>query len=359
MKILSLDLEQFRNYEKKSFKVDDPLTIICGPNGSGKTNVLEAIELLSVARSPRVSREEELIRISSNYARVSATLDSKEHLEVVLSRKPDSTRIVKTCKVNGAQKTGPRFIGILPTVYFSPEDIRLVAGSPSRRREHLDRMLSQVDREYHSALSTYTRILKQRNKLLERLRGQILRAIDEPQLSFWNDKLVETGQVVQTKRADFFTYANEKYPDISKTLFPYGDVVRLTYRQSTLTKEKLQSMRHQELVRGATQIGPHRDDFDFLSDQFAGRSLKGYGSRGQQRTAVLCLKVLELDFLRNHSKTNPILLLDDIFSELDETYRSHITTIAKNQQTIITTADFESIPETMKSTANMIQLNDT
>ncbi len=356
MRIRAISLEQFRNYNKNDFSLDKNLTVIIGPNGAGKTNILEAISLLSAGRSRRVSREEEMVQIEAPFARVVGQYDNKDTFEVIIQRQEGSTRVRKTFKVNGAIKTGSYFVGISKTVIFGPEDIRLVAGSPARRREYIDGVLSQAHKGYRSNLLKYGRILKQRNKLLEQLQGQVLHTIQESQLTFWSAQLVEMGEIIQNKRKDFFEYSKEHLKDVSSDLYAEGYHLELQYRPNFISESRLSDVKTKELVIGTTQIGPHRDDFDFVLKNDNEMYLKGYGSRGQQRTGVLCIKVLELQYLQDKTEEKPILLLDDIFSELDDEYREAIESVAQEQQTIITTDDDRSIPSIIKERAQIIEL---
>ena len=356
MLVNSIKLEFFRNYKKQTFEFDDDTTIIVGPNGAGKTNILEAIVLLSTGRSTRVAIEKDLVNVDSQYARVIGNYDNGDKLEIGLQVNPNSSRIRKIYRVNGAPRSGAKFIGTSKTVYFAPEDIRLVAGSPSRRREYLDRVLSQTSKDYYSSLLKYNRIVKQRNKVLEQSQGQILHNIYRTQLEFWNDQLLLYGKIIQNARKNFFEFANEHLGEISKGLYQDSLSLELEYMPNYLSEAKLESVFRKELLRGTTQVGPHRDDFIFHLNK-AGRvfDLKSYGSRGQQRTGILCLKVLELEYILSTTGVTPVLLMDDIFSELDSEYRSHVESIVKDHQTIITTADIHSVPFNLKKSA-MIEL---
>lgn len=353
MKIKALTLDNFRNYKKETFEIDPSLTVITGPNGIGKTNILEAVYLLSAGKSPRAVVESDMVKEDSDYARVVGVYDSNDKLEVGIQRKENSNRIQKKFKINGAVKLTATFVGNSKAILFAPEDIRLVAGSPSRRREHLDRILGQVHREYVRNLSKYNRILKQRNKFLETIKGQIFRNIHEAQLAIWSEQLVAAGEIIQNYRREFFVYAKTHLPEISRNLYQEGLELGLHYNESHLSKERLASVKSREVMYGTTQIGPHRDDYSFI---LSSTDLKNYGSRGQQRTGVLCLKVLEMDYMRDKSQSSPILLLDDIFSELDKNYRKAVESISKNQQTLITTADIDMVPNAIRNTSKLISL---
>ncbi len=352
MFIRSIELENFRSHKKSTFEFSKNVTIIVGLNGSGKTNLLESIALLSLAKPVRSGLEADLINIDSDFARVVGIYEDFDgdevKLEAVLNKNAESRRVVKTFKINGAQKTGVQFVGRAKVVFFAPEDIRLVAGSPQRRRDYIDRILSQVNVNYHKALLKYGRVLKHRNKVLEH--GH------EAQLLVWDAQLLECAQIVQTHRRNFFDFSNQNLKAISINLFSDGFSLSTNYSPSFLSRDSLTRTRQRDLVYGTTQIGPHRDDYSFILRNHHVLDLKHYGSRGQQRTGVLCMKILEEKYMFEASNLRPILLLDDIFSELDENYKSAIEKVIGPNQTIITSADINSIPDSIKNNAKIITL---
>jgi len=352
MLIRRIELENFRSHKKSRFEFSKNVTIIVGLNGSGKTNLLESIALLSLVKPVRSGLEADLINIDSNFSRVVGIYEDCDgdevKLEAILNKKPDSNRVVKTFKVNGAQKTAVQFVGQSKVVFFAPEDIRLVAGSPSRRRDFIDRILSQVHYDYHKALLKYERVLKHRNKVLEH--GH------EAQLLVWDSQLLGSAQVVQNYRKKFFSFSDQNLKDISVNLFSDGFSLSTQYIPSVLSQDSLLRSRQRDLLYGTTQFGPHRDDYSFILKNHHVLDLKHYGSRGQQRTGVLCMKILEDKYIKENSKVSPILLLDDIFSELDENYRSAIENVINSNQTTITSADINSIPDSIKNNAKIITL---
>ena len=352
MFIRHLELENFRNHNKSTFEFSKGITIVVGLNGSGKTNLLEAIALLSLAKPVRNGLEADLINIDSSFSRVVGIYEDFDgddvKLEAFLNKKLDSNRVVKTFKINGAQKTGVQFVGHTKVVFFAPEDIRLVAGSPSRRRDYIDRILSQVHTNYYKALLKYERVLKHRNKVLEH--GH------DAQLLVWDAQLLECAQVVQNYRRLFFDFSDMNLKDISVHLFSDGFSLSTKYAPSFLSSDSLSRARQKDLMYGTTQVGPHRDDYSFVLKNHHVLDLKHYGSRGQQRTGVLCMKILEEKYMVETSSVPPILLLDDIFSELDENYKSAIEKVIGVNQTIITSADIKSIPDSIKNNAKIITL---
>lgn len=374
MAIKRIELKNFRNHKKLDLNIDQQNVLIIGPNGSGKTNILESIFFASHLKTFKPSVERDLINIDADFAKAKVVLDNSDSVEFVISRKLDSNRVTKLVKINNVEKPITASIGYFKVVLFAPEHIRLVAGSPSRRREFLDRMLAQVDKNYLKNLYIYEKILKNRNKLLESITKATLFnpfSKEREQFEYWNKKLLEAGTIIQNARSEFFDFANSKMDEISKKVYGENNIIlKLNYLKSELNETRLKDKFNDDVMRETTTIGPHRDDYDFLFNSYSGArqddneepsdrnmlDLKSYGSRGQQRTAVLAVKILEIMYIIEKTSVNPILLLDDIFSELDENYRSHIVEIAKAQQTFITSADINNVPEEIKTSSLIINL---
>ena len=340
--IEKLLLKDFRNFENKLIEFSDTVTIIVGDNATGKTNLLEAIYLIATGKSFKAVKEEEMVGYQSEVARVKAkvTLDEEKKLEVVMTRgkvkvgeNPEKYEIVPRKKVlnNGVSKRLFDFAGNLTVVLFAPQDLDLVTESPSIRRKYLDSVLSQVDREYRRSLISYEKGVRQRNKLLFRIREE---GLPRSQLLFWNTLLIKNGDYIAGKRMDFIEYVN-KFPDLTNQNFG------LVYGRSAISEERLEKYAREEIYAGKTLVGPHRDDFAFTLERSdrTQKALASFGSRGEQRMGVLWLKLAELAFSEAETGIKPTLLLDDIFSELDHTHRDVVMDVVKNQQTVITTAD--------------------
>jgi DNA replication and repair protein RecF len=242
--------------------------------------------------------------------------------------------------VNNVAKRKMDFIGNLRVVLFRPEDIDLVLGSPSVRRNYLDYVLEQADREYRRSSLSYQKGLRQRNKLLERIRDG---EAERKQLLFWDKLLIKNGEVITAKREEFLNFVGEK---IKKRGMP----LKLYYDKSTISEARLKQYADNEIGAAKTLVGPHRDEFQFIY-QRAGKlekDLSLYGSRGEQRMAVLGVKLAELEYLDqsiNGEADRPVLLLDDIFSELDHDHREVVLSLLEKQQTIITATDSHLIPK--------------
>jgi len=368
--ISTICLTDFRNFDKKEINFSDKTTIIVGPNASGKTNILESIYLLSTGKSFKARIEGEMIRYDSDLTRIVGVLQpdvgskgpgpasrqpqihpqgdpgfgaprlespDKTTLEVVITTGENGWP-KKKLLVNGIPKRMVDFAGNFKTVLFGPWDMDLVTESPTVRRRFLDNMLSQTDREYRRSILSYEKGVRQRNKLLWRIKEE---GIPRSQLLFWNQLLIKNGDYITLKRQEFIDYCNNNE---AKYL--------LVYDKSVISEGRLEQYKNEEVAAGKTLVGPHRDDFLFKVKEKSDRDLAAFGSRGEQRMGVLWLKMKELDYVEQVSKrsdpdtgsdlnngSRPTLLLDDIFSELDHEHRDIVMELAGKQQTIITTAD--------------------
>jgi DNA replication and repair protein RecF len=332
MILSKLTLQNFRSYKQQRFEFSGNTTLILGNNGVGKTNLLEAIFLLATGKSFRADRDEQMVLYGQEFGRVKGVVDETE-LAVVLTSP-------KRYFVNNVAKRKMDFIGCLRCVLFRPEDIDLVLGSPSVRREYLDSVLEQADSEYRRSSLSYKKGLRQRNKLLERIReGEA----EHKQLLFWDKLLIKNGEVITTKRAEFLEFVGEK---IKKRGMP----LKLFYDKSVIAEARLKQYERNEVAAAKTLVGPHRDEFKFIYQRSGKleKDLSIYGSRGEQRMAVLGVKLAELEFLDRSisgEADRPVLLLDDIFSELDHEHRETVLGLLEKQQTIITATDKHLIPK--------------
>ncbi|MBI3289779.1 DNA replication and repair protein RecF [Candidatus Microgenomates bacterium] len=345
MVLNSISLQNFRSFSKASFEFSKEATVIVGPNGAGKTNLLEAIYLLSTGKSFRSGIEEDMIRMGREIARVECRVENDESqikLNVVLTRGQIGGERVsrKKLSVNGLPKRLVDFAGNLQVVLFGPWDMNLISDSPSVRRKFMDAVLSQTDREYHRASLSYEKGVRARNKLLERIRDE---GASRGQLLFWNQLLVKNGDYISRKRAELVQFINSS-DQLSDNHF------QLEYDKSAISEARLDQYAAEEVAAAATLVGPHRDDvvfritnhpFDKLraSQSPITKNLATFGSRGEQRMCILWVKLAELSFMESTMGARPLLLLDDIFSELDHEHREIVMGVIDNQQTILTTAD--------------------
>ena len=358
MILQKLRLQDFRSYRKKEFDFSSKITLVAGPNAVGKTNLLEGIYLLSSGKSFRAGLESEMINHNKEIARVKGRISDggTTDLEIILTRGEVGGEKVarKKYQVNGVGKRMMDFVGKLRAVYFGPSDLDLVTGSPSLRRRYLDSVLEQVDREYVRACLSYEKGLRQRNKLLERIREE---GLSRSQLLFWDQLLVRNGTFLTAKREEFIEFVNGLY----FRAFPGFDSgsFQLVYDKSIISPARLSEYADEEVAAGATLVGPHRDDFIFkIKEQESkeARDLSAFGSRGEQRFSILWLKLCELEFIAQKVKERPILLLDDIFSELDHAHRELVLKVIPKQQTIITTADLHLVEKTYQKKMEVVKL---
>lgn len=353
----SLTLQNFRNYKKSSFDFKDKSLIIIGPNTAGKSNLIESIFLLSTGKSFRAEKDSQMVKIGHELGKVSAEQSSGDpDLEVVVTvgEVAGVRAQYKRFFVNGVAKRRADFVGNFPSVLFSPQDLEIVVGSPGLRRNFLDNVLDQTDRDYRIASLGFSKSLKQRNALLEIAKETGAR--HEKEFEYWDSLVIRNGSVITRKREEFINFLNESKKDI----FDF----KIEYDKSLISKERLEQYRDAESATGVTLVGPHRDDFKVLFPSSAKASegqgsnleLKSFGSRGQQRLGVLQLKLLELSYVHDNIDTKPIFLLDDVFSELDEGHINLILGIIDNQQTIVTTTHEEFIPAKIQRTMEIIEL---
>jgi len=342
----SISLQNFRSYKKTEFSFEDS-TLIIGPNTSGKSNLIEAIYLLSTGKSFRTDKDAQMLSFQEEVGRVKGKTEEDE-LEVVLTNGMvgDSGSQYKKFLVNGVAKRRVDFAGHFLSVLFSPQDLEIIVDSPSLRRNFLDQILEQVDRNYRVALIAYVKALRQRNALLELARETGTR--NEKQLEYWDNLVIENGSFITAKREEFINFLNASTKDI------FDFVVE--YDKSVISKQRLLQYKAEEVAAGITLVGPHRDDFSihmFGADKTI-HDVKFYGSRGQQRLAILQLKSLELLYVEKILGKRPALILDDIFSELDENHIVMILEEIGKQQTIMTTTHREFIPAKLLKSMKII-----
>lgn len=380
MYVTALSLRDFRNYERLDIKLDPGITLFYGPNAAGKTSILEALYYVATTRSPRAGADREVVRWNAQgdigvppFARLVCEVqrsDGQTRLEVVVQRRAEDdaakgTRpgltgtVVKTVRIDRKAVRALDLIGNLRVVLFTPADLELVTGAPAERRRYLDVTLSQLNGRYVRTLSHYNKVVQQRNSLLRAWREQRrpLRGADD-ELAFWNRELALAGGYLLSERLVAVAALNQLigplFCDITAGTVPLDALyqssipgIEATNGERAIEQAflaQLGRIRDDEIARGQTLIGPHRDDLLLTMD---GISVGSYGSRGQQRAATLALKLGEAELMRARSGESPVLLLDDLLSELDAERRVHLLqAIARpEQQTLITStsmAEFDS-----------------
>lgn len=343
MRVQSVHIQGFRNLGKVSLEFDPERNFVAfiGSNGQGKTNILESLFLLGISKSFRTTENEEMVGFDQDFFSVKGEIERKEDrltAEVIMIRKP----LKKTLKANGGIKKASDFIGNLSVVFFSPDDLGMVHLSPSLRRRYLDLLLSQLDRDYLENALRYQSALKQRNSLLRQIGDG---GAQEGELEFWDQELARNGAVLIGKRLEVIgrigAFATPYYKEATGT----GDALTLEYMPSgsaTPDPEMLFGLfkknHSRDIALGSTQSGPHRDDLRFLCN---GHDLASFGSRGEWRSLILTLKFAEIELLKAKNGESPILLLDDVFSELDESRQKTLFNSIAGCQTFITTTHRE------------------
>lgn len=352
--ITSIRLQHFRSYGDESFEFAPGVNIIVGPNASGKTNLLEALLLICRGSSYR-SRDGELIQHGQPWARLDMATDATERI-CKLQRGEDETQTKKTFELAGKKLTRLNLTSSLPVVLFEPNHLLLLIGSPDLRRTYLDDLLEQTVPGFATINSHYRRALAQRNSLLKKDRAR-----NSAQLFAWNIRLSELGGQIADARlkliADMNKRASQIYGELShdKTKVELHYVTRCSSEHyATSLLHKLETNVDLDYDRGFTVYGPHRDDVSFtLSDHDA----KDVASRGETRTLLLVLKILELQQLESARDQPPLLLLDDVFSELDGARRQALTEFLRNYQTFITTTDADLVVEHFTESTHIIPLD--
>jgi DNA replication and repair protein RecF len=337
----TLKLTNYRNHKNQAITLNPKLTVIVGPNGSGKTNILEAINMLSTGKAYRAQYDRQAIHYDADFALISGTLtenDTKEVLQIAIQKSDKYANATnKRLSINNVPKSLTKFKTKIHTVLFAPQDMEIIVGSPTTRRKYIDNIIIQISSQYKKAHTEYIKIVRQRNKLLEIIREENR---GHNQLPYWNTKLRETGTQIQQQRQELFDYWELMLPTINNQIDP-KITITLKYLPKPITNEKLEEHKAHEIASKSTLMGPHRDDFEILfsNHSFDSKTLADYGSRGQQRTTLLMLKLAELDYIEVKTSQKPVLLLDDILSELDNQHKDIIMDKIRDQQTLITTTE--------------------
>jgi DNA replication and repair protein RecF len=385
MRVTHLNLRDFRNYDRLDLKLDHGTTLFYGPNAAGKTTILEALFYLATTRSPRAGTARELVRWDAAgdigvppFARLFCDvqrIDGKVRLEVVVQRRADDEgqllgTSITTVRIDRKAVRALDLVGNLRVVLFTPADLALVTGGPSERRRYLDVTLSQLDGRYVRTLSHYQKVVQQRNSLLRawRERRRPLRGADD-ELAFWDRELALAGAYVLRERLAAVAELNGLFGPIFRQVTAGDHALAGVYVSSVAGLEgvpddraieqaflaHLLRLRDDEIGRGQTLIGPHRDD---LSLTMNGVSVGTYGSRGQQRSATLALKLGEAELMRARTGEAPVLLLDDLLSELDAERRAHLLAVIgrDDQQTLLTATGLEDFDAAFLARARQIRV---
>lgn len=358
MFLRKLELNNFRNISKVSFNFENNINIFIGNNAQGKTNILESIYFLAITKSHRTHNELNLIKNDELYTKVSCSFndnnDGIHMLSILLNEKGKKVSVD-----NIVQKRISNYLSRLNVIMFCPDDLEIIKGSPSVRRKFLNIELSQFKNDYVFILKEYNQILKQRNEYLKQKNGS---KFDNTYFSILTDKLIDKNIQLVRIRYDFINKLNEYLQDVFDNIAGFG---KLVIRYSSFIKEndlnradlkdflisKYNSLLSSELLQKTTLLGCHKDDFKMYLNNL---DVTEFCSQGQQRLSILSLKLAEIEVFINEKKTKPIILLDDIFSELDEIKKNNIINYFKNDiQIFITTTDIKDINDDLKSKSDI------
>lgn len=331
MVIESIELKNYRNYDSLNMKFDENINIIYGDNAQGKTNILEALYVCATTRSHRGSKDKEIISFNSD----------ESHIKVIVKKNGINYRIdmhlkksrTKGIAVNGIPiKKAVELFGIINIVFFSPEDLNIIKEGPSERRRFMDMELSQIDKIYLHNLINYNKVLVQRNKLLKDIEYDRKNIAT---LDIWDMQLVKYGNEIIKRRREFIEQINGIICGIHTKLSGEKEILKIDYIPSVDYDEfekTIISSREKDIRYKVTNYGPHKDDIAFIINE---NDVKKYGSQGQQRTAALSLKLSEIELVKQIINDTPVLLLDDVLSELDSSRQNFLLDSISNIQTIV------------------------
>lgn len=332
MIIQSIELNNFRNYENLQISFDEGTNILFGDNAQGKTNILEAAYLSGTTKSHKGSKDKEMIRFGTNEAHLrTMVLKKGKQYQIDMHLKNNRSKGIAVNKI--PMKKASELFGILNIVFFSPEDLNIIKNGPSERRHFLDAELCQLDKIYLSDLSNYNKILNQRNKLLK---DMVYRPELSDTLPVWDMQLIDTGKKIIRRREQFVKELNEIVHEIHYRISGGKEELFLSYEPSVsadMMEQEIERVRQRDLKMCQTSVGPHRDDLLF---SIADVDIRKFGSQGQQRTSALSLKLSEIELVRKSIHDTPVLLLDDVLSELDSNRQNYLLNSICDTQTIIT-----------------------
>lgn len=363
MYIEHLLLTNYRNYESLNINFENKVNVFLGENAQGKTNVMESIYVLAMAKSHRTSNDKELIRWDTEYAKIEGRVKKQNGslpLELAISKKG------KKAKYNHIeQKKLSQYVGNMNVVMFAPEDLHLVKGSPQIRRRFIDMEIGQISPIYLHDIGKYQKILQQRNSYLKLL--QTKKTTDETMLDVLTEQFIDVAVKIVAKRFEFLMLLEGWANQIHRGISQGKEELEIIYKPSVNVSEgeqlskmvktfygKFTQLKQREIERGVSLYGPHRDDLQFLVN---GRDVQTFGSQGQQRTTALSVKLAEIELIHSEIGEYPILLLDDVLSELDYHRQSHLlNTIQNKVQTFVTTTNIDGINHQTLKEASLFQV---
>lgn len=355
MEIVNLKLTNFRNYEKLEITFNDHLNLICGNNGMGKTNLVEAISVLALTRSFRAVVDKNLILKSKNVLKIEGNIKSHytNNYKVIINNdgkkvKIDNTKVLKISD----------YISKINVVIFSPDDLKIIKDTPSIRRKSINIAISQVNISYLQNLNNYNKILKQRNAYLKTM--AVNANTSNEYLDILTSKLIDYGLLIYQERKKYYELMNSLITD-NYYKITGCEGLKINYlsdyqeKKAEELKKMYKSTLKKDLILGKTSLGIHHDDLEFYLDDM---NLKIYGSEGQQKNAIIALKLSEIEIIKQIKKDYPILILDDLFSELDnEKINNIIKILNKEIQTFITTTNIEKVDKELIHNCKVIRIN--
>jgi DNA replication and repair protein RecF len=365
LRVAAIALEDFRSYEDRQIDLTAGVTAFVGPNGAGKTNILEAVHLVARGESSRAGDDAEMVRWGAPLARVrvdACRADERSRLEVTLfAPAVDVRRRPRRYTADGAPRRADDVVGRVAVVAFFPEDTDLLASAPSARRRYLDAMVAQVERSHRADTRSYANVLTQRNALLRAGRDE--EPVSESEMAFWDTELVRLAAAISLRREAAVRELRPAFRSAATALGadPAPDIAYAGQVQGSTAEERTEGYRRlivekreKERWQGTTLVGPHREDLAVATGE---RPLPTFASRGEQRSAVLALKLAEAEWIRAHIGEPPIFLLDDVLSELDTAHREALCrALPEGAQTLLTAAVLTSIPETLRRGATVAEV---
>jgi DNA replication and repair protein RecF len=359
-----VELQNYRNYESVKIDLNKNINIFVGNNAQGKTNMLEAIFVCAFGKSFRTNREKELIRFDRDYFSIKSVIQKENReMDIRIIQSKDNKKGIKVNGI-GLKKTS-QLIGKINVVLFSPEDLRLITEGPAERRKFLDRELSHMSTSYCMKLIEYNKVLSSRNKILKSLRFENK---FKDTLEIWDDKLVKLGYDLIKKRLEFIERLNIISQKNHKKITSGKEEISIRYLSNINTenidkydkiymefKSKLSERLENDIAKGFTSVGPHRDDFEIMINDI---DVRKFGSQGQKRSVALSIKLSEIDIIREETGEYPVLLLDDVMSELDYNRQNQIVKEFEHVQTVITTTEISGILKESLKDASVFSIHD-
>lgn len=354
MIIKSIELKNFRNYEQLEIEFDQATNILFGDNAQGKTNILESAYVSATTKSHKGSRDKEMIRFGEEEAHIRTIVSKREQdFQIDIHLKKSRAKGIAINQV--PIKKASDLFGILNIVFFSPEDLNIIKDGPTERRRFLDLELCQLDKIYLSDLTAYNKVLKQRNTLLK---DMIYRPDLKDTLPIWDEQLIEYGKRIIRRRQSFIGELFEIVQQIHSNLSGNRELLTLKYEpnvESMFFEDELFRASDRDRKLCQTSVGPHRDDISFLLGDI---DIRKFGSQGQQRTAALSLKLSEIELVKKSIGDTPVLLLDDVLSELDSNRQNYLLNSIHDIQTIITCTGLDEFVKNKFQLHRIFQVTD-